>query len=116
VRDDLQRATDLAGSMVAVYGMSESLGPVAFKGRTRQRFLEMPGVEPEPFAEETARQIDAEIKKLVVEAHTRASDFLRDRRSVLGTLARRLMVREVNEGAEKRALIERTSWSAPHAA
>lgn len=59
--NDLQRATDLARSMVAEYGMSESLGP-ALKGRTRQRFLEVLGVEPEPFADETARQIDAEIK------------------------------------------------------
>ena len=82
-QNDLQRATDLARAMVAEYGMSEALGPVAFKGRSRQRFLEVPGLEPEPFAEETARQIDAEIKQLVVDAHTRASDILRERRSVL---------------------------------
>lgn len=76
----------------------------------------MPGLEPEPFAEETARQIDREIKQLVVEAHTRASDILRDRRSILGTLARRLMEQEVVEGAAVRALIEQTSSSAPQAA
>ena len=39
-QNDLQRATDLARAMVAEYGMSEVLGPVAFKGRNRQRFLE----------------------------------------------------------------------------
>jgi cell division protease FtsH len=89
---------------------------VAFKGRSRQRFLDVPGLEPEPFAEETARQIDAEIKQLVVEAHTRAGDILRDRRSVLSTLARRLMDQEVVEGAEVRALIEQASSSAPQAA
>lgn len=115
-QNDLQRATDLARSMVAEYGMSEALGPVAFKGRNRLRFLEVPGLEPEPFAEETARQIDAEIKQLVVEAHTRALGVLRDRRSILDTLAQRLIEHEVVEGAEVRALIEQTSSSAPQAA
>ena len=45
--------------------MSEALGPAAFKGQNRQRFLEIPSLEPEPFVEETARQIDSEIKQLV---------------------------------------------------
>jgi cell division protease FtsH len=115
-QNDLQRATDLARAMVAEYGMSEVLGPVAFKGRARQRFLEAPGLEPEPFADETARQIDSEIKQLVIDAHTRASDILRERRSVLSALARRLMEQEVVDGAEVRALIEQTSSSAPQAA
>ena len=69
----------------------------------------MPGIEPEPFAEETARQIDAEIKHLVVEAHTRALGILRERRAILDTVARQLMEREVVEGAEVRALIEQPS-------
>jgi cell division protease FtsH len=115
-QNDLQRATDMARSMVAEYGMSEALGPVAFKGRNRQRFLEVSGLEPEPFAEETARQIDTEFKQLVVEAHTRATDILRGRRGVLGTLARRLMEQEVVEGADVRALIEQKSSTAPQAA
>jgi cell division protease FtsH len=115
-QSDLQHATDLARAMVAEYGMSDALGPVAFKGRNRQRFLEVPGLEPEPFAEETARQIDSEIKQLVVEAHTRASDILRDRRSILGTLAERLMEQEVVEGAEVRTLVDHVSSSAPQAA
>ena len=108
-QNDLQRATDLARSMVAEYGMSEVLGPVAFKGRSRLRFLDVPGIEPEPFAEETARQIDAEIKHLVVEAHTRASGILHERRAILDAVARQLMEREVVEGAEVRALMEQPS-------
>jgi ATP-dependent metalloprotease FtsH len=115
-QNDLQRATDLARAMVAEYGMSDALGPVAFKGRNRQRFLEVPGLEPEPFGEETARHIDSEIKQLVVDAHTRASDILRDRRSILGTLARRLIEQEVVEGAEVRALVAQASSAAPQAA
>jgi cell division protease FtsH len=104
-QNDLQRATDLARAMVAEYGMSDALGPVAFKGRNRQRFLETSGLEPEPFAEDTARRIDSEIKQLVVDAHERAFEILRDRSNVLGTLARRLIEQEVVEGAEVRALL-----------
>ena len=115
-QNDLQRATDLARAMVAEYGMSDTLGPVAFKGRDRQRFLEVPGLEPEPLAEETAREVDSEIKHLVVEAHTRASDILRDRRGILATLAKRLIEQEVVEGADVRALVDQASSSAPHAA
>ena len=115
-QNDLQRATDLARSMVAEYGMSDVLGPVAFKGRSRQQFLELPGLEPEPFAEETARQIDSEIKQLLVDAHTRASDILRGQRGILDTLARRLMEQEVVEGAEVRALVGTRPSTAPQAA
>jgi cell division protease FtsH len=115
-QNDLQRATDLARSMVAEYGMSEALGPVAFKSRSRQRFLEVPGLEPEPFAGDTARQIDAEIKQLLVEAHARASDILRERRRVLDVLAARLMEQEVVEGADVRALVQQKASTAPQAA
>ena len=76
----------------------------------------MPGFDTEPFAEETAREIDVEIKELVVEAHTRAIGILRERRSILDTLAKRLIEREVVEGAEVRALIEQAVPIAPRAA
>jgi cell division protease FtsH len=115
-QNDLQRATDLARSMVAEFGMSEAFGPVSFRGRSRLRFLDVPGFDTEPFAEETARQIDVEIKQLVVEAHTRAIGILRERRAILDTLARRLMEREVVEGAEVRALIEQAVPTTPRAA
>jgi aminoglycoside phosphotransferase family enzyme len=64
-----------------------------------------------PFAEETARQVDSEIKQLVVDAHTRAFNILRDRRSILATLAHRLIEQEVVEGAEVRALVDHVSSS-----
>lgn len=115
-QNDLQRATDIARSMVAEYGMSDALGPVSFKGRGRLRFLDVPGLEPEPFAEETARQIDVEIKQLVLAAHAQALNILRERRATLDTLAHRLMEREVVEGAEVRALVEQAAPSAPRAA
>ncbi len=104
-QDDLERATDMARAMVMQYGMSDALGPVAFRSGERSRFLDLPGLAPEPFAEDTARQADAEIKRLVVGAHTQALDVLGRRREVLDQLARRLMEHEIVDGAEVRALV-----------
>ncbi len=104
-QNDLQHATDLARSMIAEYGMSEKLGPVAFGERARSVFLDVAGLEPRPFAEDTAREIDAEIRQLVIDARRRATDILTARRSVLETLARRLMEQEVVEGDDVRALV-----------
>jgi cell division protease FtsH len=114
-QNDLLRATDLARAMVAQFGMSDAVGPVALSGRSRPRFLELPGQEIEPFAEETARQVDAEVKRLMVEAHDRAGSLLRERRHTLDAVARRLVEREVVEGDELRALIADAA-RAPHAA
>ena len=115
-QNDLQRATDLARSMITEFGMSEALGPVSFRSRSRLRFLDVPGLEAEPFAEQTARQIDVEIKELIIGARTRALGILRDRRAILDVLAQRLMEREVVEGAEVRALIEQAAPTSPRAA
>jgi cell division protease FtsH len=115
-QNDLQRATDLARSMIAEFGMSEAIGPVSFRGRNRLRFLDVPGFEAEPFSEETAREIDLEVKQLVVDARNRALGILRERRKILDALAQRLIEREVVEGAEVRALIEQAAPTAPRAA
>jgi cell division protease FtsH len=76
----------------------------------------VPGLEPAPFAEDTARQIDAEIKQLLIEAHARASDMLRERRGLLDVLAARLTEQEVVEGTEVRALVQQKVSPAPRAA
>jgi cell division protease FtsH len=115
-QNDLQRATDLARAMIAEYGMSDTLGPVAFGNRNRPRFLDIPGFEPEPFAEDTAKQIDAELKQLVVDAHTRALSILNDHRAALDAVAKKLIEREVVEGADVRALVEASAPSTPRAA
>ncbi len=104
-QNDLQRATELARAMVSEYGMSESLGPVSFKGRTRPRFLEVPDFDGQPFAEETARQIDAEVKTLLTTAHRQACALLEARRGVLDRLARLLMEQEVVDGVEVRKMV-----------
>ena len=94
-QDDLQRATDLARQMVTRYGMSDTLGPVAFEQPPQSVFLELPSATAKEYSEATAQTIDAEIRKLLDAAHDRVRATLTARRDALEALARILMEREL---------------------
>jgi cell division protease FtsH len=105
-QNDLQRATDIARAMVTEYGMSDALGAISYEPGRRPTFLNVPMPhERGPYAEETARRIDAEVARLMTEAHERARQILRERRAVLDRLATRLLEQEVVDGEEVRALV-----------
>jgi len=104
--NDLLRATDIARSMVVEYGMSDAVGPVNDEGRTRSLFLESNSVpERGAYAEETARTIDAEVRRFVSNAESRAAAILNDHRASLDLIVAHLD-KEVIEGDELRFLIE----------
>ena len=105
-QNDLARATDMARSMVTELGMSDLVGLVNYNGHPRPSIMNIP-MPPErgTHAEETAQQIDAEVKRLLDEAHEQARALLEERRQVLDTLADRLLEQEVVEGDELRALM-----------
>ncbi len=106
-QNDLQRASDIARAMVTEFGMSEKLGAVSFDGHSRNRFLDVPlGNERGQYAEDTAREIDAEVRRIVDAAHGRARALLGERRQTLDLVARRLLEKEVIEGEELRGLVE----------
>jgi cell division protease FtsH len=103
---DLQRATDIARAMVTEFGMSDSLGAVSYDGHKGARFLDVPFVQDRPnYAEATAQKIDAEVKRILGEAHDQARQVLRERRAILDELSSRLLHKEVIEGDELRALL-----------
>jgi cell division protease FtsH len=105
-QNDLQHASDVARDMVAQYGMSEAVGPVAYNTRRRSPFLPVSGTEnAETVAEETAREIDLEVKRLMTEASVRASQVLREHRATLDAVVRLLLEREVVDGDEVRRLL-----------
>jgi cell division protease FtsH len=105
--NDLQRATDIARAMVTEYGMSELVGTVNFDGNKRAKFLDIPMPQERGlYAEETAQKIDAEIKRILDEAHATARRILSDNREVLETVTRRLLEVEVMEGEELRRLLD----------
>jgi cell division protease FtsH len=105
-QNDLQKATDIAKSMVKEYGMSEALGPITYEKERRPLFLES-GFAPtaKDYSEETAQAIDREIKRLIDEAHERAHLLLKEHRDKLDRLAAALLEKEVLDGDEVRQLL-----------
>src|SRR3954454_7300366 len=105
-QNDLQRATDIARSMVTEFGMSDLLGAVNYNGNQRPVFLDTPfASERGNYSEETALKIDAEVKRILGEAHDTARRVLRDRRATLDVLSERLLEKEVVEADELKAIM-----------
>ncbi|MEQ1758635.1 MAG: ATP-dependent zinc metalloprotease FtsH [Vicinamibacterales bacterium] len=105
-QNDLQRATDIARSMVTEWGMSEALGAIHFDGAKRSRFLDIPmGPERGAYAEDTARLIDSEVKRIMTDAHDDARRIITERREMLEAVTRRLLSQEVMEGRELRQMM-----------
>ena len=105
-QNDLQRATDIARAMVTEFGMSEAVGAVSYNGHKRNLFLETPfAPERGAYAEQTAQTIDAEIKRILTEAHEEARRVLREQRGILDVLSLRLLEKEVIEADELMAIM-----------
>ncbi len=104
-QNDLQRATDIARSMVTEFGMSDLLGAVNYNGNKRPVFLESPFAPERNYSEETALKIDTEVKRILGEAHDTARRVLRERRATLDALSERLLEKEVIEAEELKAIM-----------
>ena len=101
-QNDLLRATDIARAMVAELGMSEALGAMTYDLHRGAQFLDVPMPADRTYGEDTARLIDAEVKRLMTEAHDRARGILSGRRDVLDVVSKRLLEVEVMDGEELR--------------
>ncbi len=104
--NDLERATKLAREMVTRLGMSEELGTQVFGEAQHQVFLGRDYANHQDYSEETARRIDAEVQRIMREAHDRAKQILEERREQLVTMANVLLERETVEGEAVEALLE----------
>ena len=108
--NDLQRATDIATSMVKEFGMSEKLGYVTFEKEKNPLFLPSSIFSSREYSEETAKQIDEEVKKIIDETYRKAKEILTGKKDELGELARLLLEKEVvEEGDLKKILHPSTS-------
>jgi len=107
-QNDLQRATDIARSMVAEYGMSDHLGLVTYERPHQARFL--PGnLSPnKTYSEEKAAQIDEEISQVIERVHQRVRNILSARRNVLEEVAHLLSRKEIVQGDELREMLGKT--------
>ena len=104
-QNDLQRATDIARSMVAEYGMSDQLGLVSYERPRQPVFLPENFSSGKKYSEAKAAQIDDEVARFVDEAHQRVREILSERRPVLDDLARLLSQNESVQGDELRKML-----------
>jgi cell division protease FtsH len=103
--NDLFRATDIARRMVKEYGMSQKLGPMTFEQDRRPLFLEGMAPPSKDYSENTAMEIDEEIKGIVNEGYERAKSILEKKKDILAKVAGILLEKEAIEGEELRKLI-----------
>jgi cell division protease FtsH len=89
--NDIERATKMAFSMVAYYGMSPEVGNISYYDSTGQSDFTF----SKPFSQKTNETIDAEVRRLVESAYQRALDIIREHRDQIDTLASQLYEREV---------------------
>jgi cell division protease FtsH len=105
-QNDLQRATEIARTMITQFGMSEKLGLASLEGARTATFLMVPTHSPKEYSEETARLIDEEVKQMLGEAHSKARDLLISRRTALEALAELLLEKEVVERPALQAILK----------
>ena len=103
--NDLQRATDIAEQMVGTYGMSETLGPLAYDKQGGNRFLGGTSNPRRVVSDATAQAIDKEVRNLVDRAHERALTILRGNRELLESIAEKILEKEVIEGDDLKGLL-----------
>jgi len=103
--NDLERATDIARSMVTQLGMSERLGPLTWGKRRQLQYLGVDEQEERNYSEETARLIDEEVRGLVEQGQARAREILSSKRELLNRLAAALEQKEVISGEEVKRII-----------
>ena len=102
---DIQMATKLAKDMVTKYGMSKDLGPLSYGANEDEVFLGRQITRQEHMSEETAKRVDAEVKRIVDAGYQRAKKILTEKIEDLHKLAKALLVYETLSGEEIKDLI-----------
>ncbi|MBH0196177.1 MAG: ATP-dependent zinc metalloprotease FtsH [Nitrospira sp.] len=107
-QNDLVKATDIAKSMVKAYGMSDKLGTITLERERQPQFLQLPiGSERGDYSEETAREIDCEVRRIIDEQYERVKRLLAERKAALQQGAQLLLEQEVITGIELKAIMEK---------
>ena len=103
--NDIEQATEMARKMVCEWGMS-GLGPLAFGKKEEQIFLGRELAQHRDFSEETARQIDAEVRRFVNDGYDNAKRLIEENKDTVVRIAQALLEREVLDASELKLIIE----------
>ncbi len=109
--NDIERATGLARKMVCEWGMSDAIGPLSYGKKEEQIFLGREFASHQDYSEETARRIDAEINKIVLESYDKAKTILSENIDLLHKVALVLLEKEVITGQELDDIIKENGSS-----
>jgi cell division protease FtsH len=104
-QSDIEQATDIARRMVCEWGMSESLGPIAYGQKEEPIFIGKEIARHKDYSEETAQKIDGEIRAIVQRCQEKASRLLTEHRPHLDLLTETLIGKETLDDAEIRVLL-----------
>src|SRR5579859_4519638 len=105
--NDIERATEIAHKMVCEWGMSEKLGPLAYGKKEEAIFLGRDyGTRQPDYSEQTAQEIDQEVRSIVQRQYARVKEFLTLSRPKLEALANTLIERETLDAEEISAVLE----------
>lgn len=106
---DIEQATKMARSMVTEYGMSEKLGPIAFEPRNHEVFIGRDMNHTISYSEQTASQIDDEIRKIVKECYAKTEKIIKENIEKLHEVAKYLLNNEKMNGEQFYALMDGTN-------
>src|SRR5512136_76079 len=104
--NDIERATELARKMVCEWGMSEEMGPLQFGKREEMVFLGREIAQHQDYSEQTAMEIDREVRRIVMENYERAKGLVQRRMDSLHHLAEALLERDVLDGLEVDTIVK----------
>ncbi len=104
--NDIERATEMARSMVCELGMSDRLGPLAWGKTEREVFLGKDLARMRNFSEEVASEIDEEVKRIITDCYNRAKEILRNHRKQMDRIVEILLEKETIEGDELRKILQ----------
>jgi cell division protease FtsH len=108
-QNDLVKATDIAKSMVKAYGMSEKLGTITLERERQPQFVQIqPPQEKGDYSEETAREVDCEVRRIIDEQYARVSRLLAEKKAAVIEGAQRLLASETISGTELKAILDKT--------
>jgi len=103
--NDIEQATNMARAMVCEWGMSERMGPLAFGKKEGEVFLGRDMASTQTYSEQTAREIDSEVRRIVNEQYERAKKILLERREALDKIADALLEYETLDLADVDVLL-----------
>lgn len=103
--DDLSKVTNYAQKMVLEFGMSDKIGPLSLKKDESEVFLGRDIMKQPSYSNETAKNIDDEIKRIVTECYSKAKGILAKKRNLLDGLVEKLLEKEIIDSADIDAVL-----------